>query len=259
METHPAHLLLRGGTVIDGTGALRYRADVRVEDERISEIGADLTARGAFEIDAAAQVVCPGFIDVHTHDDQMLLSLPQMLPKISQGVTTVITGNCGISLAPLVHPDVPPPLNLLGGADKYIFPTMRAYAEAVGVYATHIRNEFEKVIEALEEAFESARQAGIPVVISHHKCAGPANWGRTLQTLAYIDTARKQHPIGLDVYPYIAGSTILRADMVDGVIEILVTWSQTHPQMAGRLLADIAQEWGCTQPEACERLQPGGA
>ena len=340
METHPAHLLLRGGTVIDGTGALRYRADVRVEDERISEIGADLTARGAFEIDAAAQVVCPGFIDVHTHDDQMLLSLPQMLPKISQGVTTVITGNCGISLAPLVHPDVPPPLNLLGGADKYIFPTMRAYAEAVdaaqpavnvaalvghstlrvaamddpyrpateaqqarmveltreameagatgistgvfyatgaaadvpevvmlarvaaeagGVYATHIRNEFEKVIEALEEAFESARQAGIPVVISHHKCAGPANWGRTLQTLAYIDTARKQHPIGLDVYPYIAGSTILRADMVDGVIEILVTWSQPHPQMAGRLLADIAQEWGCTQPEACERLQPGGA
>ena len=76
--------------------------------------------------------MAPGFIDVHTHDDQIVLAAPQMLPKISQGVTTVVVGNCGISLAPLVHADVPPPLNLLGGGDKYVYPTMAAYVDAVG-------------------------------------------------------------------------------------------------------------------------------
>jgi N-acyl-D-amino-acid deacylase len=54
-------------------------------------------------LDVRGRIVAPGFIDVHTHDDQIVLSAPQMLPKISQGVTTVVVGNCGISLAPLVH------------------------------------------------------------------------------------------------------------------------------------------------------------
>ena len=86
-------------------------------------------------IDVAGKIVAPGFIDVHTHDDQIVLAAPQMLPKISQGVTTVVIGNCGISLAPLVHADVPPPLNLLGGTDKYVYPTMAAYVAAVGTGA----------------------------------------------------------------------------------------------------------------------------
>src|SRR5207247_3927812 len=98
-----------------------------------------------------------------------------------------------------------------------------------------------------------------PVLVSHHKGAGPRNWGRTVQTLAHIDTARTKQPIALDMYPYIAGSTVLRKQMVDGVIDIMVTWSTPHPEMAGRMLADIAPEWICTQQEACERLQPGGA
>jgi N-acyl-D-amino-acid deacylase len=66
-------------------------------------------------------------------------------------------------------------------------------------------------------------------------------------------------PIGLDAYPYIAGSTILRSEAVDDIIEIMVTWSEPHPEMSGRMLADIAREWQCTQTEACNRLQPGGA
>jgi N-acyl-D-amino-acid deacylase len=97
------------------------------------------------------------------------------------------------------------------------------------------------------------------LVVSHHKCAGPNNWGRTVQTLAHFDAARKRQPIGLDMYPYIAGSTVLRREMVDGVIDILITWSTPHPEMAARMLADIAVKWGCTQQEACDRLQPGGA
>src|SRR5213078_5093067 len=78
-------------------------------------------------------------------------------------------------------------------------------------------------------------------------------------TLAHIGAARMRQPIALDMYPYIAGSTVLRKQMVDGIIDIMVTWSTPHPEMAGRMLADIAAEWNCTQQEACERLQPGGA
>jgi N-acyl-D-amino-acid deacylase len=333
-------LVLRGGTVVDGTGASRFVADVRIEGERIAAVGAHLATQDADVLDATGKIVAPGFIDVHTHDDQIVLAAPQMLPKISQGVTTVVVGNCGISLAPLVHDDAPPPLNLLGGSDKYVYPTMAAYVAAVGkarpsvnvaalvghstlrvaamddpyrpatpaeqsrmvellregmdagatglssgvfyapgaaadidelvllariagdaggVYTTHIRDEFDKVIESLDEAFATGRRGGVPVVVSHHKCAGPRNWGRTVHTLAHIDAARTQQPIALDMYPYIAGSTVLRKQMVDGIIDIMVTWSTPHPEMAGRMLAGIAAEWSCTQQEACERLQPGGA
>ncbi len=332
--------LLRGGTVIDGTGAPRFVADVRIEGERIAAVGADLPAHGAAIIDATGRIVAPGFVDVHTHDDQIVLSAPQMLPKVSQGVTTVVVGNCGISLAPLVHADVPPPLNLLGGPDKYVHPTMAAYVDAVGrarpavnvaalvghstlrvatmadpyrpatrseqarmvellregmeagatglssgvfyatgaaadvdelsllagvagdaggVYTTHIRDEHEKVLDSLDEAFATGRRGKVPVVVSHHKCAGPRNWGRTVETLAHFDAARRHQPIGLDMYPYVAGSTVLRREMVDGVIDIMITWSAPHPEMAARMLADIALEWGCTQQDACDRLQPGGA
>ena len=96
-------------------------------------------------------------------------------------------------------------------------------------------------------------------MISHHKCAGPDNWGRTSQTLAHIDAARARQPIGLDAYPYIAGSTVLRTDLVDGTIDVVVTWSTPYTEMSAHHLADIAAEWGCTQQEACERLQSGGA
>jgi N-acyl-D-amino-acid deacylase len=333
-------IVLRGGNVIDGSGAPRAAADVRIEGERIVAVAPQVDTRDARVIDVTGRTVAPGFIDVHTHDDQIALSHPEMLPKISQGVTTVVTGNCGISLAPLVRADVPPPLNLLGGTDKYVYPTMAAYAAAVdgarpavniaalvghstlrvatmddpyraatrdeqrrmvellregldagatglssgvfyatgaaadldelsllarvagdagGVYTSHIRDEHDKVLDSLDEAFATGRNGHVPVVVSHHKCAGPRNWGRTVETLAHIDAARARQPIALDMYPYTAGSTVLRKEMVDGVIDILIAWSTPHPQMAGRMLADIAAEWGCTQQEACERLQPGGA
>jgi N-acyl-D-amino-acid deacylase len=128
-STAHAPLLLRGGSVIDGTGAARLDADVRIENGRIAAIGAGLPANGADVIDVAGKIVAPGFIDVHTHDDQAVLSMPGMLPKIRQGVTTVVVGNCGISLAPLARERVPPPLNLIG--NDYRHASMAAYAEAV--------------------------------------------------------------------------------------------------------------------------------
>lgn len=112
-------LLISGGTVIDGTGAPRFDADVGVRDGRIVFVGdAGRTRVGGprRRVDAGGLIVAPGFIDCHTHDDRALLSAPDMAPKVSQGVTTVITGNCGVSLAPtaqgLPRP-TPAPLDLL--------------------------------------------------------------------------------------------------------------------------------------------------
>ncbi|QNK66355.1 D-aminoacylase [Variovorax sp. PAMC26660] len=109
-------LIIEGGCVIDGTGAPRWRADVGIAAGRIAGIG-DLSAVPARErFDARGRIVAPGFIDVHTHDDRLLLDTPTGAhPKLSQGVTTVVTGNCGISLAPLKAPaTLPAPLDLLG-------------------------------------------------------------------------------------------------------------------------------------------------
>jgi N-acyl-D-amino-acid deacylase len=112
--------ILRGGDVIDGSGRPRFRADVAIAGDHIAAVGAAGRRAGAREIDVSGKVVAPGFIDVHTHDDRALFATPDMAAKASQGVTTVIVGNCGISLAPLgLADDPPPPLDLLGAAADY--------------------------------------------------------------------------------------------------------------------------------------------
>jgi N-acyl-D-amino-acid deacylase len=123
-------LLIRGGTVIDGTRAPRFAADVAVRDGRIAAIGRLDGARAEREIDACGKIVAPGFIDAHTHDDRLLLSDPSMAPKASQGVTTVVAGNCGISLAPSPQGRPVPPLDLLDAdGGWYRFPSFSAYVE----------------------------------------------------------------------------------------------------------------------------------
>ena len=100
--------ILRGGEVVDGRGGPRRRADVAITGDRVAAIGVVARAAGASEIDVAGKIVAPGFIDVHTHDDRALFATPAMAAKVSQGVTTVVTGNCGVSLAPLVLDAAPP-------------------------------------------------------------------------------------------------------------------------------------------------------
>ncbi len=91
-------IAIRGGVLIDGTGAPRRRADVGISDGRIVEI-AD-RVKGAREIDASDRLVVPGFIDIHTHYDAQVLWDPTLTPSSDQGVTSVVAGNCGYSMAP---------------------------------------------------------------------------------------------------------------------------------------------------------------
>ena len=335
-------ILFAGGDVIDGTGATRVRADVAVTGDRITAIGDLGQMRAGRRVDATGRVVAPGFIDVHTHDDNLLFRDADMTPKTSQGVTTVVVGNCGISLAPLVLKGdaPPPPLDLLGGSSDYRFERFGDYLDALdetpaaanaaflighstlrlgamsdvergattseidamakvveeamqsgatgfstgliyapnkaaptdeivalaqvtsdggGIYVTHMRNEGVDIDKSLDETFEIGRRANLPIVVSHHKCAGKENHGRSVETLARFDTARGDQKVGLDVYPYTAGSTVIMVEMVETAARVIITWSDARPEFAGRDLADIATELGCSAREAAEQLIPGGA
>src|SRR5687767_2258922 len=94
-------LVIRDALLIDGSGRPGARGDLAVKNDRIAAVGDLSKVKGGQEISAKGLALAPGFIDTHTHDDRALLSDPLLACKISQGVTTVITGNCGISLAPL--------------------------------------------------------------------------------------------------------------------------------------------------------------
>src|SRR5688572_9045995 len=127
--------VFRNALLIDGTGAASFAGELAVAGDRIAAIGpAGSIERGAArqEHDLKGRALAPGFIDTHTHDDRIVLDAPDMLPKISQGVTTVVTGNCGISLAPVTFErDPPAPMNLLGSERAYEFPSFADYARAV--------------------------------------------------------------------------------------------------------------------------------
>jgi N-acyl-D-amino-acid deacylase len=132
---HTYDLLIRNAQVVDGTGAPRFAADIGVRGDRIERIGKLGAHSGRTEIDLAGRIAAPGFIDAHTHDDRLMLSGGDMAPKVSQGVTTVVGGNCGISLAPMPRPipqPVTPPLNLLDDQGGWFrFGTFAAYLDAL--------------------------------------------------------------------------------------------------------------------------------
>ena len=94
-------IIIRGGTIVDGTGVERYIADVAVEDGRIVEVAPTIVAEAREEIDAAGRLVTPGFIDIHTHYDGQVSWDTLMEPSSGHGVTTVVIGNCGVGFAPV--------------------------------------------------------------------------------------------------------------------------------------------------------------
>jgi N-acyl-D-amino-acid deacylase len=119
-----AEIVIRGGTVVDGTGAPGRPADVAVADGRIVEVREGLTGRR--ELDASGQVVAPGFIDIHTHYDAQVFWDPGLTPSSFHGVTTVVAGNCGFSIAPTRHDGVEILARTLQHVEDMSFDTLAA-------------------------------------------------------------------------------------------------------------------------------------
>ena len=334
-------LIIHNAQIIDGSGKPEFRADIAIHAGKIAAIGALENEEALTTLYAEGLVLAPGFIDVHTHDDLQVIRAPDMLPKISQGITTVIVGNCGISASPVsLNGSLPDPMNLLGAAEDFQYADFASYKSAVNkispavnvaalightalrnnhmdqldriananeiemmrvqlraslqegalglssglayasaysatteevkllaqvlnefgaVYTTHLRTEFDEILSALDEAFDIGSDAKSPVIVSHLKCAGAGNWGRSGEILKKIETAAQQHPVGCDCYPYSASSSTLDLQQVTSDFDIIITWSDPHPEQGGKKLADIADEWQVSLLDAAKRLQPAGA
>src|SRR5258708_39773635 len=119
-----------------------------------------------------------------------------------------------------------------------------------------MRNDGNAVVDSLDESFAAGRAAGVPVVISHHKTIGRENFGRTAETLPVIAAAMQRQEVGLDAYPYIASSTVLSAAQAERSLKVLVTWSRSAPEQAGRQLSPVVADWGVSQNEAVDLDRP---
>jgi N-acyl-D-amino-acid deacylase len=125
-----------------------------------------------------------------------------------------------------------------------------------GVYATHMRDEAAGVLASLDETFRIGQALGVRVVISHHKVMGTPNHGRSRETLPVIRAAMERQKVALDAYPYVAGSTVLRKEIVDVASRTLVASSRAHPEYSGADLADVAARMGVSIADAVAALQP---
>ena len=268
-------VVIRGGTVIDGTGKPGYLADVGVKDGRVSFIGVIEEKRGRLVIDATGLVVAPGFIDMMGQTaSPMIESDVSAINLLTQGITTINAGE-GASAAPLApknakrngyatmreyftllemkglpvnvvqtvgHTQIrrlvlgnverrPSPAELeqmkqlareamqagaIGVSSALIYPPavyaqpreISALAGVAGEYGggyfTHMRNEGDRLLEAVEEALQIGRDAKTPVHIFHLKAAGKANWGKMPRAIELIKNARASgQRVTADIYPYI--------------------------------------------------------
>jgi N-acyl-D-amino-acid deacylase len=294
-------LVIRGGQVIDGSGAPGRVADVVVTDGCIVAIDSGQARHARRIIDATGQVVAPGFIDIHTHSDFTLPLNQRAESKIRQGVTTEVLGNCGFSAAPALpgrvemlrdylaasapwlefretsfadymrtfpvasvntvmqvghntlrlmamgmedRPPKPDELSLMQrmleealqagalGLSSGLFTAPGTFATTEEMivlghmlhrydagYASHIRDEANRVFEAVREAIAIGEACDIHVQIAHIKLSGTDNWGGAARLLAEIAAARQRGvQVDCDQYPYTAGSNPLR--------NLLPTWVQ---------------------------------
>ncbi|HEX8333440.1 MAG TPA: D-aminoacylase [Segetibacter sp.] len=269
-----ADVIIKNGRIIDGTGNSWFYGDIAVKDGKILHVGSFKNITAAKTIDAAGKIVAPGFIDVHGHIEGAVLTRPTADNYIYDGVTTVVTGNCGGSAANIKKffqqiDSVRPSINVAtlvghntvreqvmkrdnrtptGEEQKrmealvekamqegavglstgliYIPGTFAKQEEVVGLakaakkynglYASHIRNEENNAVEAINEAINIGKEANIPVQISHFKIGGRGNWGKSKLTLGLVQQARKDGwDVTIDQYPYTASSTNLGVRMPD--------------------------------------------
>ncbi|KCZ46218.1 N-acyl-D-amino-acid deacylase family protein [Hyphomonas pacifica] len=121
MATHD--LVIRGGTIVDGTGGETYEADVAISNGLIAELG-KVQARGIEEVDARGLIVTPGFVDIHTHYDGQVTWDDEISPSSLHGITTVLMGNCGVGFAPCKPEDRDRLIRLMEGVEDIPFPVL---------------------------------------------------------------------------------------------------------------------------------------
>jgi len=261
-------LIIRNARVVDGGGNPWFRAGVAVRDGRIAAVGRLGASTAKREIDARQRLLTPGFIDVHTHIEGTVEKFPAAENFLRDGVTTVITGNCGGSavrvgewLARLdkaglginagtlighnsVRAEVMGRANRVAAAEEItrmqalveqamqegamgfstgliyipgtysnteeVIALAKAAARHGGVYASHMRDEGEKVLDAINEAARVGIESGLRVELSHFKIDNKRLWGASDKSLALVEEYRRK---GLDVvidqYPYDRSSTNL--------------------------------------------------
>jgi N-acyl-D-amino-acid deacylase len=296
-------VIIRNGKIIDGTGNSWYYADVAVKNGKIALIQKNIASPASKTIDAKGLIVAPGFIDVHAHIETGIFEMPTADNYIYDGVTTVITGNCGnsadnlrqffyridsmktsVNIASLAGHNT---IRRLGmGLDnrmaapaeqqkmeellaqamkdgaaglstgliylpgmysdgKEVIGLAKIAAQFNGVYASHIRNEENAVIDAINEAINIGKEANIPVQISHFKVSGRANWGRSKETLPLIEAARKQgYDVTIDQYPYTASSTNLGVRLPDWALAggtDSLKKRISDPEQHKKIIADMLQ------------------
>jgi N-acyl-D-amino-acid deacylase len=261
-------VLIRNARVYDGTGNPWYAASIGVKDGKIAAIGKLEGKTADRTIDAAGRAVSPGFIDVHTHIEGALEKVPRADNYVLDGVTTMVTGNCGGSFLDLdgwfrkieamgIGANVASLIGhnmvrneVMGSALRkanddeiarmqalvekgmrdgavglstgliYIPGTysdtreVMALAQAAGkyggVYASHMRDEGEHVLEAIEEAIKAGRAGGLRVQLSHFKIDNRKLWGQSDKSIALVEKYRKEGvDVVVDQYPYDRSSTNL--------------------------------------------------
>jgi N-acyl-D-amino-acid deacylase len=270
-------LLITNGKIVDGTGNSWYYGDVAIKDDKIIAIGKLDSFKAIRRIDVNKQVIAPGFIDVHTHIEGDELLHPEASNFIYDGVTTVITGNCGSSELPIGNylkrlDSVHLSINVaslvghgnvrqmvMGNANRnptkeeldrmkslvkqamqdgavgfstgliYVPGTYAKTDELIelaavaarygGVYASHIRDEGDSVVQAVKEAIQIGRVNMMSVQVSHYKISGQHNWGRSKETIPLIIQARSEGiDVTIDQYPYTASSTSLSTLLPDDLL-----------------------------------------
>jgi len=270
-------IILKNGKIIDGAGNPWFYGDVGIVKDKVVTIGNLSNAKAKKIIDVNGLVVAPGFIDVHTHIEGDEKKTPTADNFIYDGVTTVITGNCGLSEVDLKkyfkhldsvklsvnvgsligHNDVrravlgeaavTPNAEQLKQMQNLVEQAMRdgamgfstgliytpglysktdevialakAAAKYHGVYTSHMRNESDKIFDAINEAIDIGRQANMPVEISHFKVGLP-NWNKSDQMIAMVEKARQEGlEVTVDQYPYTASSTTLNVLLPDWLLD----------------------------------------
>lgn len=294
-------LLITNARIADGSGAPLVRGGIGVKDSRITAVGR-VEGTASATIDAHGQVAAPGFVDVHTHSEDICI-LPVAENFLRMGVTTIITGNCGhsrtdvakffaeieesnvaLNVATLVgHGSVreqgmggsfirAPSAEQLAAMKGLVAQGMKdgavglstgliyvpgsfARTEEIielaqvaaahgGVYASHMRSEGARIFEALAEITRIAREARIPVEVSHIKLSGPSAWGQAAEVLAVLDKARTEGlKITHDQYAYTASSTGLRQMIPDAALEgerADFVARLADPEKKARIIAEMA-------------------